>query len=220
MVTGKAPFVASILDGLGGAQSVIVGLERNFRQSDRMRRKEWVKGVELLAHKGLRGVGLRDHLCGGATDGRFQFGFGHGLGTATLPTHVPDVQRSLRHYLDGGVRGNFKRVKNEELLHLSSPCRLPVWHERKFLREEGLLPTSSPDALVACPSYFTQDSRVLRKLAPSEVMRVYQIPLCMEGLMILNLQSPWPFEMAASPVMYSSIFNQLWGMCTGGGCFE
>ena len=126
VVTGKAPFVASILDGLGGAQSVIVGLERNFRQSDRMRRKEWVKGVELLAHKGLRGVGLRDHLCGGATDGRFQFGFGHGLGTATLPTHVPDVQRSLRHYLNGGVRGNLKRVKNEELLHLSSLCRLPV----------------------------------------------------------------------------------------------
>ena len=64
------------MEGLGCAQSGIVGLERNFRQSERMQRNEWVKGVKLLAHKELRGVRLRDHLCGGATDGRFQFGFG------------------------------------------------------------------------------------------------------------------------------------------------
>ena len=56
MVTDQATFVASILEGLGGAQSVMVGLERKFWQSERMQRNEWVKGVKLLAHKELHVV--------------------------------------------------------------------------------------------------------------------------------------------------------------------
>ena len=32
------------------------------------------------------------------------------------------------------------------------------------------------------------------------------------GLVVCNLQPPWPFKIAASPIRYSSIFNQLWGV--------
>ena len=56
VVTGQPTFVASILEGLGGTQSVTVGLEGDFWQLERMQHKEWVKGVKIVAHKGLHGV--------------------------------------------------------------------------------------------------------------------------------------------------------------------
>ena len=88
VVTGQAVFVALVLEGLGGTQSVIVGLVRNFWQSERLQYKEWVNGIKLLAHKELGDIGLHNHLCGGATDGRFQFGSEHGLEALTRCLHT------------------------------------------------------------------------------------------------------------------------------------
>ena len=110
MVTGHAAFVSGVLDGLGSSRCVIVGLEVDIRKLEKTQNWEWTRGSELIASKELHGITLHDHCCGGATDGRFQFGSGHTLVSDTLPWNVPDVQHSLGHHLRGRGKGHFKMV--------------------------------------------------------------------------------------------------------------
>ena len=50
-------------------------------------------------------MAFADKECGGWTDVKFTFSFGDYLGSSTWPATQPDVQRMLRHYIDGGVNG-------------------------------------------------------------------------------------------------------------------
>ena len=49
------------------------------------------------------------------------------------------------------------------------------------------------------------------------MMRLYYILLDMDDPIMHYLQPSWSFEALASLVIYVSIFNQLQGICFGGG---
>ena len=51
----------------------------------------------------LRCFKLRDSKYGGATDTTFLFGLGGGPGFGVLPCEGNTIERSLRHFLDGGT---------------------------------------------------------------------------------------------------------------------
>ena len=46
-----------------------------------------------------------DEQCGGGTDAKSLFGSDGTVGSSTLLEPKPDVQYTLRHYIDGGVEG-------------------------------------------------------------------------------------------------------------------
>ena len=112
VVMGHIAFVSGVLDELGGSQCLILGLEMDLQKLEQTWNQEWTRGYTLIVSKELCDVMLHDHCCGGATDtdGSIQSRFGHALGSDTFRGHMPDVQHLLRHYLECGTKGHFKRV--------------------------------------------------------------------------------------------------------------
>ena len=192
----------------------------------------------------LTAATLRDAKFGGATDASFVFGFGNQLHGLSVPSEVPHVGYVLRHYLDGGTKGWFDRCRSEDLPVLPDDTehviwgdsQLPITHRVKFgqnpngdrdhlsagiagpfIRQEGLFPCNNPLVSVACPCYFAKGKLSLRSLTVPELLRLYQLPLDMDGFFQqFKMSSALPFEQAASPVIYTSIFRQLWGVDGGG----
>ena len=63
----------------------------------------------------------------------------------------------------------------------------PIWNTKTFVRQEGLFPTRRPQVLVACPSHYRPKELILRPLAMKETLRLYQIPLHMDAVLIKDL---------------------------------
>ena len=218
IVSGPYDFLDRTIGHIGGGERVIACCESDFRLGRRPRGAMWKRCAKVLTKHELRSVTLRDALCGGVTDCKHLFGFGKKVleGGTRVPGVMDHVERCLRHYVDGGVRGRFELVQNGDLEPML-PAREAVRDPRGFFREEGLLPSMCPDCRVACPSFRVKGARVLRPLTAQEIFRVYQLPLSMDEAMDNGLQSPWPFEQAANPGVFSTIFHQLWGVTVGGG---
>lgn len=218
VVSGPPDFLEVTLKRIGGVQRAIVCCEVVFRAGRRAKTSLWKHGERVMAQHDLRTVWIRDALCGGATDCIHLFGFGKEVldGGTRVPGVETYVARCLRHYLDGGVQERVSVVNEDDLPPVTTRGRA-VRDPQGFYREEGLLPSKCPDCLVACPSYRMRGKRVVRQLTKSEVFRIYQLPLSMDAAMTHGLHPPWPFEAAANPGVYSTIFHQLWGVTEGGG---
>ena len=222
-VSGDLAFIESVWRHLGGSKRVIVSLELDFRLSLKVQRFVFTKFDAFLKTHELQRSVFRDHLCGGATDATFIFGFGYGLGSQVVPSPTPNVPRAIRHYIEGGenVPRSIVKVPITSLTPLpDEPRRAAIWEEQgslKFLRGEGLLPVSKMDAKVGCPSHFHPGFVVLRPLSFIETLRLHQIPLHMDKeLKSGGFRRPYPFESSASSVIFTSILRQLWGGVGGG----
>ena len=196
----------------------------------------------------LSAVTLRDSRFGGATDASFVFGFGNQLHGSSIPVEVPHAPYVLRHYLDGGARGWYDRCSSLDLPTLEDEVNHVIWgdpqlasqrrvrngpnpggddehfvadHAGAFIRQEGLFPRNNPLVRVACPSYFVKRKLSLRPLTMPEVLRLHQLPLDMDSWFRdgFKISDVLPFEDCASPVIYTSILRQLWGV-DGGGLFK
>ena len=203
------------------------------------------KAIRFLKNQlHLTAVTLRDAKFGGATDASFVFGFGNQLHGRSVPSEVPHVGYVLRHYLDGGAKGWFDRCRSEDLPVLPDDTEHVVWGNSqlivmrrvkfgpnpdgdsdhftagtagRFIRPEGLFPCADPLVSVACPCYFAKGKLSMRSLTVPELLRLYQLPLHMDDFFQqFRMSSALPFEQAASPVIYTSIFRQLWGVAEGG----
>ena len=249
LVAGSPVFVEKTLAALHNTKRVLVNVEMDRFRSALVLKKEWKRGLQVLQRFGLRTFSLTDSKCGGATDAQFFFGLGSGPGFGVLPSEANTIKRSLRHLLDGGteIRTTTPVADLADLALLDPPPRKVIWSpDKKFIRQEGLLPSRHPQVLVACPSYYHPKGLVLRPLALAEALRLYRIPLHIEAVMTKKFnaamfdssQAPrmfgpdvwsskasdrngqaskdWSFRDCANPSLYSSIFTHLWGVCGGG----
>jgi hypothetical protein len=75
--------------------------------------------------------------------------------------------------------------------------------------EEGLLSVSSTNIPVIGPSVFKPGELVSRRLTPSELRRVFDVPMCLDSALDAlpcGPNMPLPFESAVSPTILTSIF--------------
>ena len=159
---------------------------------------------------------VADSAVGGVTDGRHIIGFGHDLGSCVTPTVERGLPLVLRHFLDGGVEGDFRVVSKSCLPPLDASSRTVLLHNG-VARAEGLLPCRTPDIMVYAPSYRLREHWVTRRLTTLEQLRLRQIPLSMDPhLLGLSSGGTFPFEDSLSPEVFTSIFRQLWGTVVGG----
>ena len=227
-MTGALVFVDETLAELYDTKRVLVGVESNRLKFARTLKIDWREGKPVLHKWNLRKFMLLDFKCGGATDVKFLFGLGSGPGFGVLPSHENTIERSLRHFLEGGTKIlQGSSVVDMDEHTLSDPPQRVIWlPDRVFVRQEGLLLSQKLHVLVVCPSYFQPKGLVLWPLAVTKVLRLYQIPLHMDtdltnnGIFAPELShgkiKDWPFRNCANLVIYASIFTQGWGVCVGG----
>lgn len=206
----------------------------------------------LLALKDLTALGYSSvtaqHACfGGCTRASHVVGLSPALlGNVTLNLAPMEIPRSISHYLNAATKGHYgvwiDRPPDEPYLHpirsfWLDEARLvytakrgdvvaprPVKRGTRVLRPEGLLPITSPGALVACPSVFgPPNTSCLRSISLPEALRIFSIPSFMDEVLLESLEpiqvkSHLPFEDVVSPDIAASIFRQLWEISDVGGC--
>eukprot|EP00986_Skeletonema_menzelii_P013615 scaffold8081_cov83-Skeletonema_menzelii.AAC.2 len=157
---------------------------------------------------------------GGATSAGHVFGFGSNI-SASAPPIPPNVCRGLAHFMSVSLEGNFpSHPPPPPLASLPPHGVCYVDSSGALLRREGLLPCTKPDALILCPSVFSPQGYVVRKLSVAEALRVYSIPSSYDSALLSAFSTtanPLPFESSASPDILTSIAHHLWGVgCEGG----
>ena len=220
ILSGPAPFLQRMLNMFKKRDQIIVSVEFPRRGTSRPAfQRATREGEALLASCGFRSMVVADSVVGGVTDGRHLLGFGHNLGSSVTPTIELGLPLVLRHFLDGGIEGNFHSVLKASLPLLVSPSRRVLLHNG-IARAEGLLPCRTPDIMVYAPSHKLREHWVTRRLTTLEQLRLRQIPLSMHPLLSgLSSGGTFPFEDSPSPEVFTSIFRQLWGTVVG-GCLE
>ncbi len=79
-------------------------------------------GEALLRDFGLHLLIIANSAVGGATNGRHMLGFGRDLGSQVTPMVEMGLPCTLRHFLDGGVKGRFASVRKNSLPLLDKPA--------------------------------------------------------------------------------------------------
>ena len=220
VISGTVSFLRSILSELSGtcvARS-IVSVEGSRRDATRSALRQLrFEGKHLLVEFGLRSITFNDWQSGGATDGFNVFGFGHGLLSSVLPVAESGLALSLRHFIDGGTEGTFPRTVPQASVPVPLASTRSVLWQDNILQPGGLFPSTRPRALAYCACYRFPGRLVVRALARVELLRIYQIPLSMDELLLdLDPSRPLPFEDSASSGVFTSVFRQLWGFNGGG----
>jgi hypothetical protein len=128
LLSGHADFLGALLHGvLKGCQRVIIIMEfARCRATWLMIQCTTAAGGALLWDFGLQSLVIANSAVGGATDGRHLFGFGCKLGSLVTPMVETGLPRTLRHFLDGGVEGQFASVCKDSLPLLDKPARVVV----------------------------------------------------------------------------------------------
>ena len=201
VLSGPSDFLHRVLSMLKHrSQRAIVSVEFPRRGATRTALLRAARAGQAMLDKfHLHTLKVSDSTVGGATDGLYLMGFGNKLGSSTLPSVEPGLPRVLRHFLDGGVEGNFPVVYKSTLPPLDAPART-VLRFNGILRAEGLLLCRSPDSLLYAPSYKLRDRWVVRRLTTLEQLRLRQLPLSMDPqLSGLNVNGVFPFEDSPSP---------------------
>ena len=139
-----------------------------------------------------------------------------GMSSPYIPVVEAGLHRTVRHILNGGVKGVFPTVAKSSLLALVQPPRAALWHG-ELLRPEGLFPCRFPDARVCCPSHRMPTRGTVWTLTIGEKLQLFQMPLVMDGVIGGRCSSSWlPFADSPLHEIYTSIFHQLWGVDGGG----
>ena len=199
-------------------ERIIVSVEFPRRGASRPAIQRAREGQALLDSFGFRSMVVADSAVGGVTDGRHLLGFGHNLGSSVTPTIELGLPFVLRHFLDGGIEGDFRSVLKAGLPLLVAPSWTVLLHNG-IARAEGLLPCRTPDIMVYAPSYKLRERWVTRRLTTLEQLRLRQILLSMDPLLSgLSSGGTFPFEDSLSPEVFTSLFRQLWGTAVGGCC--
>ena len=145
------------------------------------------------------------------------------------PLSPRSVVRELRHYLSptAGRRGDTVLPLEENAIMDALPAqRLPLRHNGALL-PQGLFATRSPDSLVVCPSVYHGGRRVARRLSLEEKLRLYQLPLRMDGELMRGfgggyggrVASLLPVKDSPPPEWYAHIFHWMGQIGHGGGLF-
>jgi len=157
LVSGSKRFIDGIMRAVGPTHWIIALVEIKLHGATlRGLRKSRALAKELLKHHGMHPVSFLDAENGGATDACHVFGFGGDLCLDILPTSLKGLPLTLRHFLDGGVKGAYpkiSRVPHSAMLVVPDPPRAVLWHLDAVLGE-GLFPCTRPRSLVYCPSHF------------------------------------------------------------------
>lgn len=218
IVSGSPKFARRVWPLIGQSSHTIVSfeLERRDAATREVNRQRW-EAAELCKELGLAHVDFSDEVCGGATDAIHPFGFGSGLGRAKTPSPIPTLPRRITYFLDGGTRGRFDTVPTASVPRVDGEPGRVLW-SNSVLLPQGLLPCRYPKATVYCPTHFCRGRTAVRPLSLPEMLRLYQLPLAMDPLLLPFLQprGPLPFESSASPDLFASILRQLWGEDTWG----
>jgi hypothetical protein len=217
ILSGPVHFLLRILDMFKIWQRIIVSVEFPRCGASRPALQRAVRdGQVLLDSFEFRSMVVADSAVGGVTDGCHLIGFGHDLDSCVIPTVERGLPLVLRHFLDGGIEGDFRVVSKSSLPPLDAPLRTVLLHNG-FARAERLLPCRTPDIMVYAPSYKLCKHRVTRRLTTLEQLRLRQIPLSMDPhLSGLSSGGTSPFEDSLSPEVFTSIFRQLWGTVVRG----
>ena len=146
---------------------------------------------------------------GGVTDACHLLGFGNDHSSPCIPVVEAGLHRTVRHILDGGVKGVFPTVAKSSLPALITSPRALLWHG-EVLRLEGLFPCRFPDARVFCPSHRMPTTWTVRTLTFGKKPRLFQMPLAMDAVLGgLSSSCRLPFVDSPLPEVYTSIFWQL-----------
>jgi hypothetical protein len=166
----------------------------------------------------MQPVSFLDLENGGANEACHVLGFGQDLGSDGLPTAAKGLPLTLRHFLDRGAQGPFRKtskVPRSSVPVVDDPPRSVLWHLDTVLGE-GLFPCTRPRSLVYCPSHFFPGQWIRRSLKLPELLRLYRLPLTLDPLWSeCDPAHGLPFEDAPAPDVFISIFRQLWGVCGG-----
>ena len=134
-------------------QRIIVSVEFPRRGASRPAiQRAARKGQALLDSFEFRSMVVADSAVGGVTNGRHLLGFGQNLGSCVTPTVDRGLPLVLRHFLNGGIEGNFCFVSKSSLPPLDAPSRTVLLHNG-IAQAEGSLPCQTPDIMVYAPSY-------------------------------------------------------------------
>ena len=175
------------------------------------------QGQKLLLEFGLWPVNFCDGECGGATDARHTLGFAAGLRLGILPAPKQGLALVLCHFIDGGTEIAFSQTILQTLVPTLESSARVRWHEN-ILLSCGLFPRQHPWLLVYCPWYrLPHHKLVIRALTLHKMLRLYQLPLLMDALLVgLDPELPLPYEDSAPPGLFTSVLHQLWGVVGGG----
>ena len=89
----------------------------------------WAKGQGVYEDFKLALLVFVDEQCRCGTDAKSQFGFGGSLGLSIVPEPEPNVQHSLRYYIDGRVKGRFPTASSDEVPTIIAPPRAPIFQD-------------------------------------------------------------------------------------------
>jgi len=208
ILSGPTCFLQKMLNMFKNRQRVIVSVEFPRRGASRPAiQRATREGQALLDSFEFRSLVVADSAVGGVTDGRHLLGFGLNLGSCITPMVERGLPLVLRHFLDGGVKGDFRSVSKSSLPPLDTPARTVLLHNG-VVRAEGLLPCRTPGIMVYAPSYKLREHWVTRRLTTLEQLRLRQIPLSMDPLLSgLTSGGTFPFDDSVSPEVFMSIFR-------------
>jgi len=217
---GFLGFLERTLVDLRLGQRVIISVDTPQRGvAPKTHRDDRAKAQMLVRSHGLRSAFFLDSNNGGATDACHVFGFGHDLGLSILPVSDHGLARTVRHFLDGGMKGwflDFQKVLKSTIPKSLSPPRIVLWHE-DMVMSAGLFSSLLPGSRDYCPSHFPPKSWIARLLLTIKLLRLYQLPLSFDGVLGgLDPAKGLSFEDLPAPDLFTSIFCQLWGVIGGG----
>jgi hypothetical protein len=126
----------------------------------------------------------------------------------------PALPRILAHIVNAATP--------DPLREIESPCpidepvpRAPIVRDG-MLRLEGLFDVFVPSVPVACPCVFKASGWSQRSLSVKELLRVFDTPLAMDDVLILDRRARNIMQRGITPIVVSAIFRGgCYGQCHG-----
>jgi len=110
-------------------QRIIVSVEFPWRGASQPAIQRAAReGQALLDSFEFQSMAVADSAVGGVTDGPHLLGFGHNLGSCVTPMVERGLPLVLRHFLDGGVEGDFRSVSKSSLPPLDTASWTVLLH--------------------------------------------------------------------------------------------
>lgn len=172
----------------------------------------WRKMVGEAAAENCMVTIVRHSDFGGATSGNhLVICWGIPVESAFVPP--PCTPRVLKHLIEAATMGSFHAIAEPAPLGPALPRSVLV--SDGLVRCEGLYDVSEPSRLIACPSVFSKTGWVKRMLSRKELLRLFDLPTGMDGV-LLNQPQLVDFVNGLSPLVVTSVFRTLWGKVEGG----
>lgn len=225
LISGTEGFIKTIRPCLPNIDRCIVihDLPLQLITNQHSLRRRLQKATTFLCDLGLSTIQTANADFGGCTSAVHACGFGEDIcSSADLPCALPNVQRTLSHYLSVAAEGNYPTRPPPPILSEDQISRQKVLFLSNTVRREGLFPCHDPTVRVLCPSVFARlpNNFVVRQLMVKEMLRVYSIPAQYDESLLSvypTVNDNLPFLPTISPDILTSLIQQLWGQPVDGG---